>query len=138
MLKSRACHLFFLLFILAVGIRCSVINDDTQSSTFTIKIDSINVPSEVASDDTLTIRPFGTVGPNGCHSLERIKASRTSSSLDLQVVGRVIEGDDIVCSDVIVFLDTTYAVPPPLEGPFEINIQQPDKSVLSRTVEVAD
>ncbi|MCW9708031.1 hypothetical protein [Fodinibius salsisoli] len=138
MLKSRVYYLLILLFALVIGAGCSVINGDTQSSTFTIKVDSINVPSEVASDDTLTVRPFGTVGPNGCYSFERFESSRTSSSLDLKLVGELTEGDDIGCFDAIVQLDTVFKVPPPLEGSFEINIQQPDESVLSRTVEVKD
>lgn len=138
MLRSTIPYLFFLLFTIAFGASCSVINNDANTSTFVIKVDSISVPNEVASSDTLVIRPFGTVGPDGCHSFERFEASRTSSSLDLKLVGELIERDDIGCADVIVQLDTTYKVPPPLEGPFKINIFQPDESVLSRTIEVND
>jgi hypothetical protein len=126
------------LLIGALWTGCSIISVGPSTSTFTIEVDSISVPSELASTDTLVIRPFGRVGPNGCYSFERFEASKTSSSLDLKLIGELVEGDDIGCLTAIVELDTTYTVPPPLEGPFEIEIKQPDGSVLTRAVEVKE
>lgn len=128
----------YLLLMADLRTGCSIFDDGTNTSTFIIQVDSISVPTEVASDDTLAIRPFGRVGPNGCYSFERFEASRTTSSLDLKLIGELVEGDDIGCLSAIIELDTTYTVPPPLEGPFEIDILQPDESVLTHTVEVRE
>lgn len=127
-----------LLLMTALWTGCSIIDDGTNTSTFVVKVDSMSVPTEIASSDTLAIHPFGRVGPNGCYSFKRFEASRTSSFLELKLIGELVEGNDIGCADVIVELDTTYKVSPPLEGPFEIKINQPDESVLSRTVEVKE
>lgn len=138
MIKQRLSYFFALLPIATLITGCSIFDSGSSTSSFTIAVDSISVPSEVASSDTLVVRPLGTVGPNGCYSFERFEASRTSSSLDLKLIGKQVEDDDVTCTDAIIELDTTYRVPPPLEGPFEINIHQPDESILSRTVEVTD
>lgn len=138
MIRSTFYLVFSLLLLASLWTNCSLIGGGTNTSTFIVEVDSINVPSEVASTDTLIVRPFGTVGTNGCHSFKQFEASQTPSSLDLQVIGEVVEGDDIGCTDEIVKLDTTYEVPPPLEGPFEITIPQPDETTLTRTVTVKD
>lgn len=138
MYKLVTSYLLSLLLIISIATSCSITDSGPSTSTFTIEVDSISVPAEVSSSDTLVIQPFGTVGPDGCHSFKQFEASQTPSSLDLQVIGEVVEDDDIGCTGAIVKLDTTDNVPPPLEGPFEINIHQPDESILSRTVEVND
>lgn len=136
MYKLITSYLLSFLLIISMVINCSIIDGGSNTSAFTVEVDSISVPSEVASSDSLVVRPFGTVGPDGCHSFKRFEASQTPSSLDLQVIGEVVEGDDIACAATIVKLDTTYSVPPPLEGPFEITVQQPDESISTRTVKV--
>lgn len=135
-MKKLMISCFLLMATLWTG--CSIIDDGINTSTFVIQVDSINVPTEIASSDTLAIRPFGRVGPNGCYSFKRFEASRTSSSLELKLIGKLVEGNDIGCFSAIVELYTIFKVPPPLEGPFGIKINQPDESVLSRTVEVKE
>lgn len=136
--KPISTYLLPFLLVAVVWTGCSVIDGGTTTNAFLIKVDSLSIPSEVAASDTLIIQPYGTVGPNGCHSFSWFRAFRTSSSLDLQIIGKVVEGKNIGCTDAIVTLDTTYSVLPPLKGSFEINIQQPDGSVLTRTVEVEE
>jgi hypothetical protein len=105
-----------------------------EDNTFVVEVDSIEVPSSVQSTDTLDLRLFGTIGPNGCHQFDHYEASRTSSSLVLKVIGQRKEGG---CTDMIVTLDREYRVSPPLDGSvFVINIKQPDGSLLRDSVEV--
>jgi hypothetical protein len=105
--------------------------------TFVVQVDSVEVPSSVRPGDTLSIRLFGTIGPNRCHWFKRFEADRGASTLRLKVLG--VDAGGEVCAQALTMLDTTYKVSPPLEGPvFTIAIEQPDGSLLRDSVEVVE
>ncbi len=138
MMKNLQTILLFLLVAIST-MSCQLLgieNRDVES--YVVKVDSVNVASQVNFSDTLSVHLFGTIGPNGCHSFKRFDKSSTSSKLALKVIGEVVKGDNLGCTDAIVQLDRIFQVEPPLQDPFEINIEQPDGSVLERTVEVTN
>ena len=115
---------------------CSLLGDSKTVERFTVRVDSVAVPEQVGAMDTLAVELLGQLGPNGCYGLQRIKAERRSSALHLTVIGRVVRGEDVVCTDALVPLHATYKAAPPLEGPFQVTIHQPGGEVIQRTVQV--
>jgi len=83
--------------------------------------------------DTLQLRLYGFVGPNGCYSFSKFESSQTNSNLDLTVWGKYTPAD--VCATVIIEMrGTKYPVVPVSKGTFEIVIHQPDGTTLKDTI----
>ncbi len=107
-----------------------------HTSHFIIRVDSIVAPRNVARTDTLRVRFYGSVGPDGCWSLDSVERQTTSSTLDVTFRGAHDERSGIECTQMLVYLDHGEQVAPPLTGPFIITAHEPDGSRLTRTVTV--
>ncbi|MDP2208875.1 MAG: hypothetical protein Q8K98_08885 [Bacteroidota bacterium] len=109
------------------------IEPDKAPVQFIVKVDSISHSSFAATTDTVTIRLFGIVGSDGCHSFSRFEALRQPWQLDLTVWGQRSLAN--VCPDVMVYLDgKEYKFVATHQGWFSINIHQPDGSVLRDSI----
>ena len=116
---------------------CSVAGCDAlfgHTDHFVIHVDSIAAPATVAAADTLYARFFGTIGPDGCWSLAAADFQVTTSALDVTFRGEHRERPGYDCTQMVVQLDMTMAVPPPVHTPFTITVHQPDGSKLRRLV----
>jgi len=55
------------------------------NAQFIVKVDSMTHPSFAVTADTITIRLFGTIGPDGCHLFSHFEERRQPLGLDLTV-----------------------------------------------------
>lgn len=103
------------------------------------EVDRIEVPDRIGASDTLTVRLLGTVGPNGCYSLERVAVERASGRV--QIMPLVDQGrrQDAMCTMAIVPLDETVRLAPPFSaGPLSIVVPQSEGPAVTATVEVRE
>lgn len=122
--------------LVGAGASCSsnALSDASADSTVA-EVDSIDVPAEIASSDTLSVHLYGMVGPNGCYSLDRIEEERAPGQITLLPVVHHRTGG--VCTMALVPLDTAHDVAPPFEeGTLKILIPQPDRPDVTATVTI--
>jgi hypothetical protein len=106
---------------------------ETGLGQFLVKVDSMSHPSFAATSDTITIRLFGTVGPDGCHSFSHFEATRQPLRLDLTVWGQVSAAT--ACPAVMVYLNgKKYKLVATQQGWLSINVHQPDGSILRDSI----
>lgn len=143
LMMTRSLHAVLVAVLIAAvaltgtGIGCSTGfgTGDEEVRTEVAHVDSLTVPDEIASSDTLSIHLSGTVGPNGCYSLDRIDEERSPGQLTITPIVHHRTGDDIACTMAIVPLNTTYRAAPPFEeGTLEIVAPQPDRPDVTATV----
>lgn len=100
---------------------------------FIVQVDSISHTQNVALNDTIVIRLYGTIGTNGCYSFSYFDDTLQPQRLDLAVIGG--RSASTVCEDVMVYLDgKEYRCVATQKGWFWINIRQPDESRLRDSV----
>jgi hypothetical protein len=103
------------------------------------QVDRMDVPDRIAPTDTLLVQLSGTVGPNGCYSLDRIETERGPGQVTLRPVVQPPTDEDQMCTMALVPLDTTHQVPPPFEaGTLSVTVPQEDGPAVTDSVEVAD
>jgi hypothetical protein len=123
--------------LLVGGAGCSNVAGADESDPPVATVDSIEAPSRIAPSDTLTVRLRGTVGPNGCYSLDRVDVRRAAGRLTLTPLVDRVRGGDVACTMAIVPLDETMRFDPPFEeGALTITVPQPDQADVTATVEV--
>jgi hypothetical protein len=106
---------------------------ETGLGQFLVKVDSMSHPSFAATSDTITIRVFGTIGPDGCHSFSHFEDTRQPLRLDLTVWGQVIAAT--ACPSVMVYLNgKVYKLVATQQGWLSINIHQPDGSIVTDSI----
>ncbi len=95
----------------------------------------MQLPSSVAVNDTITIRLFGVIGGDGCHSFSHFEYNKQSLQLDLTIWGKRTPAD--VCPAVMVYLNgAEYKMLTSQSGTLFINVHQPDGSMLVDSVQV--
>ncbi len=120
-------------FILALG-GCST-GAESGVEDFIIKIDSLSRPGYAAIGDSVTIRLYGYIGPDGCYSFSHFEGYLQPLRLDLTVWGHHAESS--VCTQVMIYMDgQEYKFPITEMGWFFINIHQPDGSVLKDSITI--
>ncbi len=108
-----------------------------QYDYYRISVDSIEVPDTATAQKTFSVRFYGTVGEDGCHSFSHFNTQRSPGNLDIEVVGQVATGDDLACPDEMVYLDGE-----PLEmsvsepGEFTIKVFQPNNTIFRRVIQI--
>lgn len=126
------------------GFGCSMLtnsedeNEDEREVEFlAAEVDSIDAPAQIAPSDTLSVQFYGTVGPNGCYSLDRFDEERSSGRLTVTPVVKHVVEEAIGCTMAIVPLEATYRAAPPFdEGELTIEVPQSDQADVTATVEV--
>lgn len=101
---------------------------------YIIHLDSIVAPGTHPADSAMTVSFYGTVGPDGCHRLDRYELEKTPSRLDVTVWG--VEREGAVCTQAIVPLADSISIPAPFTDPFTIVGHQPSGSERTATVEI--
>ena len=121
---------FIILIIGTILFSCSN-NDD---NLFVIKVDSLKAPVSVTVNDTITLNLFGTIGTNGCYSFSHLEDKIEPLAVDLTAWGNAPTNDDILCPDVMIYLNEEYKIATTQKGTFIIRIHQPNNSVLMDSV----
>lgn len=110
---------------------------DPASELYRIKIDSFFVPNAVVSGNPVTIKLWGKIGDDTCHSFSHFQAAQDSLGLELAVWGFFNPAYRKFCPDADVQLaGKEYIVTPYRRGTFTVTIRQPDGSVWKKFVEV--
>ncbi len=106
---------------------------ENTSSEFIVRVDSISHTSFAALNDTIAIRFFGTIGPDGCYSFSHFQTATEASSLDITAYGQHKLAS--VCPQVMVYLaGKEYRFTPAQMGWLKINVHQPDNTVLRDSI----
>ncbi len=118
---------------------------ETQSSsgasvdTTLAHVDSIDVPAQIATTDTLSAHLYGGVGPNGCYALARIEEERAPGQVTLLPIVQYSTAEDRMCTMAVVSLDTTHAIAPPFQsGTLTVTVPQSDGPPVTATVEITE
>jgi hypothetical protein len=121
-----------LIFFLQLLLSCDKAVDNLPTQ-FIVRVDSIAHNSFAASNDTVSIRFYGTIGPDGCYAFSHFESTREPLQLDLTVWGQHDQAS--VCPAVMVYLGgKEYRFVPGSMGWFKINVHQPDSSVIRDSI----
>jgi len=127
----------FLLIITAVLLSSCLFLFDPTPELFRIKIDSVNAPISLTTNDTLTIKLYGYIGNDTCYWFHHFQSARENYSLYLTAWGIHNVAYRKGCESSQVYLNgQEYRVYPLYSGVFEVNIHQPDGAWLKKTVTV--
>jgi hypothetical protein len=114
----------------AASAGCDVFAPD--SSEFTIQIDSVRAPGAVSGGAPFEVLFFGPVGPDGCHRFKAFRTNRSSTEMDVTVVGERVSGE---CVYAPVYLrGAPLTIAPPVSDPFTLRVHQPNGAVLTRII----
>ena len=106
---------------------------DNKTTEFIVRVDSVVHPSFAASNDTIPVRFFGTIGNDGCCSFSHFAVDRATVQLDITVWGQ--RSNSLACPAVMVYLDGRhYDFVPGQLGWFKIIVHQPDGSTIKDSV----
>ena len=129
----KTLELFYLLVILLIHFSCST-EPEENYIPYKIKIDKIEHPDTVYVNDTLIIKFYGFVGPDGCHRFSHFEKKNSQSLLEFTVWGEKPDYET-VCSAVMVWMDgTEYKTRITQTGLYQIKIHQPDNSFMIDSV----
>lgn len=131
----KALWLFIFGSVLLTQYSCST-EPENDYTYFKIMVDSISHPGTISVNDTLKIKFYGFVGPNGCHKFSRFEEHKNNNVLELTVWGSK-PNFQAACPEVLVYLDgKEYKTVFNQAGLYHIKIIQPDNSVLLGSVNV--
>ncbi len=106
-------------------------------SSLLAEVERMEVPDRVASSDTLTVRLVGTVGPNGCYSLDRLDVERGVEQIQIRPLVDRVHRRDAMCTMAIVPLDETLRLSPPFSADtLSILVPQSEGAAVTATVPV--
>lgn len=99
-------------------------------------VDSLSHQDTISVSDTLKIKFYGFVGPDGCHKFSHFEAHKQTNELELTVWGSK-PNFQTACPAVLVYLDgEEYKTVFNQIGNHQIKINQPDNSILLDSVYV--
>lgn len=121
--------------VLLLQYSCST-EPENDYTYFKIMVDSLSHPDTISVSDTLKIKFYGFVGPDGCHKFSHFEENKKPNELELTVWGSK-PNFQTVCPEVLVYLDgEEYKTVFNQIGNYQIKINQPDNSILLDSVYV--
>lgn len=121
--------LAYIFIILSFFIGCSTEPRKDEMVEYIVKVDSLTHSSYLSKYDTIKIKLYGIIGPDGCQSFSHIEDKKQPLHLDLTVWGKSISSN--TCPAVMVYLDgKEYKTLATQSGVYKIIIHQPDRSIL--------
>jgi len=117
-------------------------NNDPKTEEFIIQIDSIVHADTITVGETLSIKFYGKVGPNGCYAFDRlvpeyIQIDATTGELATTAFG--IQTFKDLCPDQEVYLNgSELIVSEMLPGNLVVKAMQPDGSAITQNVFVKE
>jgi hypothetical protein len=121
--------------VLLLQYSCST-EPENDYTHFKIMVDSLSHAATISVNDTLKIKFYGFVGPDGCHKFSRFEENKKPNELELTVWGSK-PNFQTVCPEILVYLDgEEYKTVFNQIGNYQIKINQPDSSILLDSVYV--
>ena len=131
----KAFKLLIIAFILLSQYSCST-EPENDCTYIKIMVDSLSHADTISVNDTLRIKFYGFVGPDGCHKFSHFEEQIISNELELTVWGSKPDFQT-ACPEVLVYLDVEeYKTVFNQAGLYHIKINQPDNSILLDSVYV--
>jgi hypothetical protein len=131
----KALWLFIFGSVLLLQYSCST-EPENDYTYFKIMVDSLSHPDTISVNDTLKIKFYGFVGPDGCYEFSRFEVHSKTNELVLTVWGSK-PNFQTACPEVLVYLDgKEYKTVFNQAGLYHIKINQPDNSLLIDSVYV--
>jgi hypothetical protein len=122
-------NIVFVIILLMTIIGCRTEPNENGVMHFIVKVDSLAHATAFAINDTIKIKLYGTVGPDGCHAFSHFEDTTQPLQLDLTVWGA--SSSSTACPMVMVYLDgKEYKTLASQSGLYRINIHQPVGNVL--------
>jgi hypothetical protein len=104
--------------------------------SFTIKVDSIHLPSTIVSKTPFDIQFFGTVGTSGCYKFETYSNTITGNEIAIEAKGS-FDSWSGTCPTVMVYLDShKLNMTITSSGIYTIKIKEPDNTFLVKQINV--
>lgn len=126
---------FIIFYILFFLYSCST-EPENEYTYFKIMVDSLSHQDTISVSDTLKIKFYGFVGPDGCHKFSHFEEHKNASELELTVWGSKPDFQT-ACPEILVYLDgKEYKTVLNQTGNYQIKINQPDNSILIDSVYV--
>ena len=121
--------------VLLLQYSCST-EPENDYTYFKIMVDSLSYQDTISVSDTLKIKFYGFVGPDGCHKFSHFEAHKKTNELELTVWGSKPDFQT-ACPEILVYLDgEEYKTVFNQAGLYHIKINQPDNSILLDSVYV--
>jgi hypothetical protein len=131
----KTLRLFIFASVLILFYACST-EPENDYTYFKIMVDSLSHPDTISVTDTLKIKFYGFVGPDGYHKFSRFEEHKKTNELELTVWGSK-PNFQTACPEVLVYLDgKEYKTVLNQIGNYQIKINQPDNSLLIDSVYV--
>jgi len=112
-------------------------NKGPDTEEFIIQIDSIVHADTITVGETLSIKFYGIVGPNGCYAFDRLMPEYTDGELATTALG--IQTFQDLCPDQEVYMNGSELVVSDIPaGTLIVKALQPDGSAITQQVFVQD
>jgi hypothetical protein len=115
------------------GTSCSIGNDITY---FKIAIDSVSVPTTWQIGGNMTVRFWGTIGPDMCWMLNTVDRDRTANSYTITFNGQHVARNDCPKTESTVDYEDVLTPVGGQNNPFTVTVVQPTGPNIVRTVTV--
>lgn len=126
---------FMFVVFLQLQYSCST-EPENKYTYFKIMVDSLSHRDTISVNDTLKIKFYGIVGPDGCHKFSHFEAHKKTNEVELTVWGSKPDYPT-ACPEILVYLDgEEYNTVFSQAGLYYIKINQPDNSILLDSVYV--
>jgi hypothetical protein len=110
---------------------------DTPDVSFTLRVDSIQVPATACADESLSVRVWAKIGPNDCYRFVGFEHHFGDSGLEITAWGA--RSFNSRCGGGAIFLEgKELRTMPVSSGTLRVRVHQPDSSLLTSTVEVGE
>lgn len=123
----------FLLIIVSILSSCST-EPEYNYTEYQIKVDSLVHPNAIVLGDTLLIKFYGFVGPDGCHTISRFEEIKKPEEVEIQVWGKKPDFPTVCPAVIIEMRGTIRKVVPEQQGLFLVKVKQPNDSYLIDSV----
>ncbi len=131
----KALRLFIFTSVLLSQFSCSTEPEDNYVS-YKINVDNITQPDTISTNDTLRIKFYGFIGPDGCHRFSHFEEHEKTNELEITVWGSK-PNFETVCPTILVYLDgKEYKTVLNHGGLYHVKINQPDNNILLDSVYV--
>ncbi len=129
---------YFFVFILLFSLNFCSTEPEQDYVSFKIKVDKLILPDTISVNDTLVIKFYGTVGPDGCHKFKRFEVTEKQGEIHFTAWG-TRPNFDTACPAVMVYLEgKEYKTKLTEPGSYKIFVHQPDNSVLIDSITVVE
>jgi len=121
--------------VILIQYSCST-EPENDYTYFKIMVDSLSHADTISVNDTLRIKFYGFVGPDGCHKFSHFEEHKISNQIELTVWGSK-PNFQTACPEVLVYLDgEEYKTVLNQAGLYRIKINQPDNNILLDSIYV--